>query len=238
MYHDNVLTAAQYARFAVIYRQRYDTNRQQHRTKGVSLRIGQGTTLDRKTGTPGEAARAVSTIHKWISRRQLTLKPTIAPSVAEMALSWRRIVLGCRRLRDSWLLLSLPALLLVVVALVQIQLTRSTALTPWKGGGFGMFSTIDNAAHRRLRVWLIGDSVLALTQPEGLGRSVWRALTLPSDGSLAAVADRAADRYGPDVDELHAIRVEVWSRTYDRETLQPSFRGLRALEVQLDAPLD
>lgn len=37
----------------------------------------------------------------------------------------------------------LPAAILVVVALLQIYLTQTANLSPWKGGGFGMFGAID-----------------------------------------------------------------------------------------------
>ena len=34
----------------------------------------------------------------------------------------------------------MPAALLLAVGLTQIVLTFTTGLTPWKGGGFGMFA--------------------------------------------------------------------------------------------------
>ena len=40
-----------------------------------------------------------------------------------------------------------PALL-VAVASTQIALSRTFDLTAWKGGGFGMFSTLDHAGYR------------------------------------------------------------------------------------------
>lgn len=42
----------------------------------------------------------------------------------------------------------LPAAILVLVALLQLYLTHTTALSPWKGGGFGMFGAIDAPAMR------------------------------------------------------------------------------------------
>ena len=41
----------------------------------------------------------------------------------------------------SWL----PVALLLVVAGVQVALVKTEGLSPWKGGGFGMFSTTDDA---------------------------------------------------------------------------------------------
>lgn len=40
---------------------------------------------------------------------------------------------------ERWLVPSI----LVAIALLQIYLTHITQLTPWKGGGFGMFATVD-----------------------------------------------------------------------------------------------
>src|SRR6476660_7863931 len=48
----------------------------------------------------------------------------------------------------------LPAVLLALVACAQLVLARTGDLTPWKGGGFGMFSTLDHGAFRRVTVVL------------------------------------------------------------------------------------
>jgi hypothetical protein len=37
----------------------------------------------------------------------------------------------------------LPAAILILVALLQLYLTQTANLSPWKGGGFGMFGTTD-----------------------------------------------------------------------------------------------
>ena len=46
----------------------------------------------------------------------------------------------------------LPAGVLLLVALSQVVVASNTHLTPWRGGGFGMFSTLDNHDQRFLRV--------------------------------------------------------------------------------------
>ena len=53
----------------------------------------------------------------------------------------------------SWLPL-LPAVLLLLVAAGQVYLATRGSLTPWKGGGFGMFSTNDRPDSRRVRAWV------------------------------------------------------------------------------------
>jgi hypothetical protein len=45
--------------------------------------------------------------------------------------------------------------LLVAIALQQIVLVHTTHLTPWKGGGFGMFSTDQTGGNRVVRVYLV-----------------------------------------------------------------------------------
>ena len=49
---------------------------------------------------------------------------------------------------------AIPVALLLAVAAVQVTLARTAGLSPWKGGGFGMFSTTDDAGRRRVRVFV------------------------------------------------------------------------------------
>ena len=44
----------------------------------------------------------------------------------------------------------LPAIILVSIAGNQVRLVHSRDLSPWRGGGFGLFSTIDRATERRI----------------------------------------------------------------------------------------
>jgi hypothetical protein len=48
----------------------------------------------------------------------------------------------------------LPVGLLIAVALTHLYRVDTLDLTPWKGGGFGMFSTLDGRDNRRLLVHL------------------------------------------------------------------------------------
>ena len=45
-----------------------------------------------------------------------------------------------------------PAAVLTIVALLQIVMVYRADLTPWEGGGFGMFSTLDYETNRRFLV--------------------------------------------------------------------------------------
>ena len=49
---------------------------------------------------------------------------------------------------NKWLI----GIILIIVATIQITLSFSKNLSPWKGGGFGMFSTIDSPSMRVVSV--------------------------------------------------------------------------------------
>lgn len=72
--------------------------------------------------------------------------------------------------------LAAPAVL-IAIAIHQIYLVRTVNLTPWKGGGFGMFSTDRTGASRTVRIYLAaqkGEQLLQLpvTAPRELRERV------------------------------------------------------------------
>ncbi|MEE9607376.1 MAG: hypothetical protein V3U03_06510 [Myxococcota bacterium] len=134
-----------------------------------------------------------------------------------------------------WLRL-LPGLLLAAVALHQVWLARTQGLSAWSGGGFGMFSTVDAGATRHLHAFAIRPGVLReLRPPPSLEKRVLRTLALPSGANLRALALELAELPSPDHGPPHAVHIQVWTTRYDPETLAPSSRILRALEVPLAA---
>lgn len=58
--------------------------------------------------------------------------------------------------RDRWLALVVP-LLLVAVAVTQVVTASTQELTPWRGAGFGMFSTLDGHSLRVVRLTMTDD---------------------------------------------------------------------------------
>jgi hypothetical protein len=48
--------------------------------------------------------------------------------------------------------IGLPTALLLLVACAQMILTRTDHLSPWKGGGFGMFASVDGLPFRWVRL--------------------------------------------------------------------------------------
>jgi hypothetical protein len=129
-----------------------------------------------------------------------------------------------------------PVVLLIGVACHQVWLTRSVALTPWSGGGFGMFSTIDGWGNRHIQVFAIRSGVRReLEVPPALREETRRARALPSKANLRVLATALADAPTPDVGPLEAIEIQVWSTTYDPVTLAPTRAVLRFLTIPGDA---
>ncbi len=128
----------------------------------------------------------------------------------------------------------LPPLCLIGVALAQLGLSAAAGLSPWLGGGFGMFSTTDSLSARHLHAFVIH---------EGLEREVWpsashpdmegRARALPSQANLRRLVRELAKEPSPDHGPALAVRVQVWRTHFDSKTLLPSGQLLRQLEVPL-----
>lgn len=101
-----------------------------------------------------------------------------------------------RRPRRDRVLALLVPVVLVLLATNQVLIASTTDLTPWRGGGFGMFSTLDNHDQRFLRITAVtesGDAVAvdarALSRDESPVREEFvRARARPTTGNLDALA--------------------------------------------------
>ena len=144
--------------------------------------------------------------------------------------------------RSTWHSWLAPAAL-VVIALHQIALAHAADLSPWKGGGYGMFSTNDHGGARFVRVWALepgpGEGASAaggerrVRIPPGLVNASYRLRDLPRPEALRAFG-RALAREWPDaVADAPALRVEVWRTRHDPGTLEPRRERLRAVELTL-----
>jgi hypothetical protein len=127
-----------------------------------------------------------------------------------------------------------PALL-VAVACLQIALAHTRALAPWLGGGFGMFSTTDTWMRRHLHAFALREGVRReLGPPLDADREVRRALALPSDANLRALARRLAAAAPRDDGALEAIEIQVWGVRFG-EGLAPSGVLLRGARIEAGA---
>jgi hypothetical protein len=125
-----------------------------------------------------------------------------------------------------------PALLLVAIAARQIVLAFTVGLAPWSGGGFGMFSSTDAGAARHLHAFVIRPGIQREVRvPNGPEDWERRVATLPSDANLRALATALAALPSPDHGPASAVRIQVWRTEFDPESLAPTGRLHRSLEV-------
>lgn len=129
------------------------------------------------------------------------------------------------------LLRAIPPVLLAVVAVTQIALSRTIALTPWKGGGFGMFSTLDHGAYRGVDIVVEApDRSETLEVPPSLEVAFARAAACPSDWLLRDLAEGVVARERRYQRPVSRVRLTVWRAEFDRMTLRPTERALRTFD--------
>ena len=113
----------------------------------------------------------------------------------------------------------LPVLLLALVALNQIRIARSTDMTAWKGGGFGMFSTLDRPQARQVRVHLVGGGRdIPFAVPAEFTSLAESAKTRPTEEKLIRLGREIAATLGQRLPGLETVRVEVWRRSLDLDS--------------------
>jgi hypothetical protein len=130
----------------------------------------------------------------------------------------------------------LPAALLVAVACAQVTLARTAGLSPWKGGGFGMFSTTDDGGRRRVRIFASAperseEMAISLS----LEDAVRRAAVLPGDVQLTRVARLVVEREGRHRRPVDTVRIETWRIQYAAGTLSATTRLMRDFIYRVDA---
>ncbi len=139
------------------------------------------------------------------------------------------------KLRGGWRA-ALPVALLLTVACVQVTLARTTGLSPWKGGGFGMFSTTDDAGRRRVRVFVRAPSrseEIAISP--SLEDAAVRAAVLPGRGQLSRLAQRVVARERRNGRPVDEVRIETWRIDYAPDTLAATSRLMRDFVYRVDA---
>jgi hypothetical protein len=129
----------------------------------------------------------------------------------------------------------LPAALLLGVALTQLALARAAALTPWAGGGFGMFASSDVRGSRHLHAFALHAGVRReVLVPEDARERAWRTLSFPSKHALERLGQRLGAERDPVWGRPDAVEVQVWATRFERGSLAPSAYLLRALEVAIE----
>jgi hypothetical protein len=128
-----------------------------------------------------------------------------------------------------------PVALLLAVAGAQVTLARTAGLSPWKGGGFGMFSTTDDSGRRFVRMF-----VTAPERSEEIGISpsiedaATRAAVLPSDRQLARLARQIVERERRNHRPVEQVRIEAWRIEYAAGTLAATSHLMRTFQYRVE----
>ena len=128
----------------------------------------------------------------------------------------------------------LPALLLLAVAANQLRLSHSYDLSPWSGGGFGMFSSTDSPASRHLHVFVQNAGIRReLFIPVELEDDARRAAALPTRARLDALAAALASAEDGGRVRWDELEIQVWAVVHERESLTPGGVLLRRERFRL-----
>lgn len=130
---------------------------------------------------------------------------------------------------------SIPALLLVAVALHQTWRATTGPLSPWHGGGFGMFAAIDAGGSRHLHVFARGGGLRNdVAVPDRLEMQARRLLALPTEHRLRGFA--AALLKDPQVAARanDGIEIQVWGVNYRLDDLGPSAHIVTSIRFESD----
>ncbi len=151
-----------------------------------------------------------------------------------------------RRARRDLLLAFVAPVILTVVALGHQVLTATHDLNPWKGGGFGMFATVDSPGTRTIYTLVTRQdgSVFDTSKPFGAfnrndsSANAIRTATFPDDSSLRKMADGVLSEYTlfvddpatPD-DDAVAVTVEIHSIEFDSTSSTATSTLVRSITV-------
>jgi len=127
----------------------------------------------------------------------------------------------------------LPTIVLVAIAINQLILANFFNLSPWLGGGYGMFSTTDVGSNRHIHIYAKSEGIKKeLIYPVDLKDQVLRTKSFPTDTNLRRLARRISEI--EDDSALKSIEVQVWKSQYKSKTLHPSSKMLKSVELKLN----
>jgi hypothetical protein len=114
-------------------------------------------------------------------------------------------------------------------------LAKAADLSPWKGGGFGMFATTDGTAFRYVRLFVDApgrSEELSVTQ--SLEMAAARAQLFPSDRFMRGLGEAAGARELRNGRDATTVRVEVWRVEFFDQPLRSTERRLRSLTIPIE----
>jgi hypothetical protein len=129
----------------------------------------------------------------------------------------------------------MPAVLLILVAVVQVILAKTANLSPWKGGGFGMFATTDGTAFRHVRIFVEApdrseELEIAPSQEDAAARSQ----LFPTNPMLTRLARAVVEREKRYDRPVNTVRLEVWRTEFRPGSLEATDRMLRTFTFHVE----
>ncbi len=109
------------------------------------------------------------------------------------------------------LLLRGPVAVLLLVATFQMVLANFARLSPWKGGGFGMFASLDDVRSRRLRYYAVADNGERFALLSAAGDVEYDARVLPTETNFRRVAEALLGLQHPA--GFTKLEIELWKTT-------------------------
>ena len=107
--------------------------------------------------------------------------------------------------------IALPTVLLLTVASAQMVLARGAHLSPWKGGGFGMFASVDGLPFRWVRLYVFApERSEELAVPSSLEDQAHRVVTWPHERAMQGLARAVIAREQRHHRPVDTVRVEIW----------------------------
>jgi hypothetical protein len=127
-----------------------------------------------------------------------------------------------------------PAAVLIVVALTQMVLARTADLSPWKGGGFGMFASVDGVPFRWVRLYVSApERSEEIVVPPSIDDQAHRVVTWPHRRAMEGLARAVIAREQRQQRPVDSVRVEIWRADVSR-ALDVSERLVREITVAVD----
>jgi len=113
--------------------------------------------------------------------------------------------------------IALPTVLLLVVASTQMMLARTALLSPWKGGGFGMFASVDGLPFRWVRLYVTApERSEELAVPASLEDQAHRVVTCPHPAAVQGLARAVMARERRYGRPIGTVRIEIWRADISR----------------------
>lgn len=126
----------------------------------------------------------------------------------------------------------LPILFFIIIVGHHFYLVKYHHLSPWQGGGYGMFSTTDYGPSRFIKIFTLNNNIIQeeIEIPEYLSQLSKQVRSLPNSKYIKNLAIELENYLAINQHSAPIIRVEIWKTNYDSETLRPSHQKLNTID--------